>query len=194
MSWFKRAIDRLQGKSPTNWLGDRVINQVGNRTVLDIGCGILNAFGGRPIGSQHMCVDAFPPYIERLQEQGRSVVLGKAPEVMEQFEDQSWDCVLLLDVLEHLTRQDAEQALSHAERIARDEVIVFTPNGFLEQHGWEAWGLPHNELQAHRCGFRIEELEQRGYRCQIDRSTSEQHGDIEHLYGVRQRSVAVRAA
>lgn len=194
MSWFMRAFDKIQGKTPANWLGYRVKRRVGNRTVLDVGCGILQAFGGRPIGSRHMCVDAFPPYVERLRGLGNSVVLGKAPEVLEQFEDQSWDCVLLLDVLEHLVKRDAELTLSHAERIAREEVVVFTPNGFLEQQGWEAWGLPHNKLQAHLCGFSLKELEGRGYRCQVDRSTSEQHGEIEHLYGVRQRSVAVRAA
>jgi len=88
------------------------------------------------------------------------------------FADGSYDVVLLIDIIEHLEKKDGDVLLAHAERIARRAVFVVTPDGFSEQDGWDAWGLGHNELQAHVCGWSERELANRGYNltCRVKQS------------------------
>jgi hypothetical protein len=47
------------------------------------------------------------------------------------------------------------------ERIARDKIIVFTPNGFLPQDPWDG-----NPMQEHLCGWSVEDFRSRAYRVE----------------------------
>jgi len=43
----------------------------------------------------------------------------------------SFDVVLVFDLIEHITKENGEKLIRQLENIARDKVIIFTPNGFM---------------------------------------------------------------
>jgi hypothetical protein len=65
----------------------------------------------------------------------------------------------MFDLIEHLERGDALELLHRAERIARRVVVLTTPNGFLEQSSYGG-----NELQRHRSGWTVADLEREGFQ------------------------------
>ncbi|GFP24214.1 hypothetical protein HKBW3S09_01681 [Candidatus Hakubella thermalkaliphila] len=62
-----------------------------------------------------------------------------------------------MHAIEHVTKDDGLRLLSKLEEIARRQVIIATPVGFL------ASGSNHETLATHRSGWTIEEFKQRGY-------------------------------
>lgn len=167
-----------------NWLGELVAARVRpHDDVLDFGCGIMPATGGRLAVKRHVGVDSFQPYLDVI---GPPAILARLPEATKLFDDNSFDMVLLLDVVEHLSKADAIATIIDSERIARREVIVFTPQGFVPQAGWGAWDMPHNEDQAHLCGFNLSELEQAGYVCSLHDNGTQQVGPIISVFGFKQ--------
>ncbi len=71
----------------------------------------------------------------------------------------SFDEVVALDLIEHLTKDDGFQLIDAMERVARRKVIIFTPNGFLPQEPYD-----DNIYQRHISGWSAAEMQERGYR------------------------------
>jgi GT2 family glycosyltransferase len=179
--WRAHAVERRA--LTRNWLGDLVAAHVRpDDEVLDLGCGVMPATGGRLPCRRHVGVDCFEPYLDRI---GPPTVLADLPRGLESFAAGSFDVVLMLDVIEHLDKPAAMELIRRAERIARREVILFTPDGFVEQRGWPAWNLPDNPAQTHRCGFAFDELIGMGYECTRYPSGSLQAGPIVAVMGAK---------
>lgn len=138
-------------------------------TLLDIGCGI------RPqtyIPTRiHICCEPFLQYIKVLQAktleesdpQKLPYVLIQATwaEAVKLFPEKSVDSVFLIDVIEHLTKEESLYLLLATEKIARKQVVVFTTLGFMQQHddnGKDAWGLDGVVWQEHRSGWQPEDF------------------------------------
>jgi len=75
-----------------------------------------------------------------------------------EFPPESFDAVIMMDLLEHLDPADGTALLSKVERIARRKVMVFTPNGFVRQHEYDC-----NPLQVHRSSWSVDSFRRRGY-------------------------------
>ena len=77
--------------------------------------------------------------------------------------DRSVDTVFLLDVIEHLEKDTGQELLRQARRVARVQVVVFTPLGFMPHHFSEVpseWGaIEYGDLQNHRSGWIPDEFE-----------------------------------
>lgn len=134
------------------------------RTVMDIGCGI------RPqpyivARETHYLVDAHEPYLERAV---REWPHGLSPSccmvrfdwarALDVTEPQSVDTVFLLDVVEHLPKEEGLELLARTVALARKQVVLFTPMGLLPQtalEGADQWGFTTgaNALQEHRSGW-----------------------------------------
>ena len=160
-----RAIDR----AIFFWFSDyfvRVLEREcigGNcKTLLDIGCGKCSPiyrFSGKM--NHTVGIDAFEPVIE----ESRKLKIHNEYKVMEckdivnEFEENSFDCVCALDFIEHLSKEDGLKLIDSMEKIARKKVIIFTPNGFLPQ------GVHNgNPFQPHLSGWEVEEMKAMGYR------------------------------
>ena len=167
-----------------NWLGDLIAPRLRpTDEVLDLGCGIMQPTGGRLTTVRaHVGVDAFRPYLDRI---GPPFIHAPVQDVAAGLPPRSFDVVLLLDVVEHLDKPEALAVLAGAERIARREVIAFTPDGFVPQDGWAAWGMGHNDAQAHRCGLTLEELAGMGYACTRYPNGTEQHGPVVSVLAIK---------
>jgi hypothetical protein len=132
--------------------------------LLDIGCGIMPQTYIDP--SVHICCEPFPQYVNVLQEKIRKnennrssnyVVLNMTwSEVIKAFPKDSVDTVILVDVIEHLEKKEALDLLKQTEFIARHQILIFTPLGFLPQShpdGRDAWGLDGGAWQEHKSGW-----------------------------------------
>ncbi len=136
--------------------------------VLDIGCGIKPQNYIRPL--THICCEPYAEYVNHLQQEiavlenrDRSYILLNMGwgEAVRYFPPQSVDTVFLVDVIEHLKKEDGKKLLAATEDIARQQIIIFTPLGFMPQHhddGKDAWGLSGAQWQEHKSGWTPEDF------------------------------------
>jgi SAM-dependent methyltransferase len=76
------------------------------------------------------------------------------------FVQKSFDCVLLLDLIEHLPKRDGFKLINFVEKIARKKIIVYTPNGFMPQlRDLEE----RNIYQKHLSGWNWSEMRKLGF-------------------------------
>ncbi len=133
----------------------------GCRSLLDIGCGSNSPI--KSFSKKFYCVgvDAFLPSIEKSKKQGihDKYYNINVLDIGEKFEPNSFDCVLASDLIEHLTKEEGIDLLNMMERIAKNKIVIFTPNGFLSQGEYE-----NNRWQIHKSGWTAQEMEKRGYR------------------------------
>jgi ubiquinone/menaquinone biosynthesis C-methylase UbiE len=127
-------------------------------TALDLGCGPNSPLEGTAL-SYTVGVDIFEPYLKecRRKKIHSSYIRADIREI--EFKDSSFDAVLMLEVLEHLTKEEGRRLLDKCARWARKKVIITTPNGYLPQDGYD-----NNPLQEHISGWSVEELRRLGFR------------------------------
>ena len=130
-------------------------------TLLDVGCG-----SNSPIQrfsktfKYSVGIDGFQPSIDRSNAKGihNEYVLMNVMDIETKFNERSFDYVIASDLIEHLTKADGEKLISMMEKIARKRVIIFTPNGFLEQREYDG-----NKYQVHLSGWEVDEMRKKGY-------------------------------
>jgi len=134
-------------------------------TVLDIGCGIAPMNYFRP--KLHMMVDPWKEYTEILSyrysgDKSVLVLRGEALEALRQFADNSVDSIFLLDVIEHMDKAIGRQVIEESERVANEQIVIFSPLGFMpqhmESHESDGWGLSGTLYQEHRSGWTPEDF------------------------------------
>jgi SAM-dependent methyltransferase len=126
---------------------------------LDVGCGASSPT--RFVNLMHTVgVDAHPPTLAQARAHRTHDDLRPIPaqEIDRYFPEASVDCVVALDLIEHLTKEEGVALIAAMERIARKKVVLFTPNGYLHQLSHEG------DLQEHRSGWNVEEMERLGFR------------------------------
>lgn len=137
-------------------LTDRFFNAVAgmvdqlpsDHKLLEVGCGpgestrrLIQMLNGQSLEASE--------YEQRLvdlhKEQGFPVPLRQESVYQLQREDNAFDCVVMLEVLEHL--ENYEAALAEVFRVARKQVIISVPNeplwrmlNFLRGKYWSDWG------------------------------------------------------
>lgn len=131
------------------------------RIVLDIGCGIQPQRYLTP--KVHICCEPFQQYIDHLQkklptEGSTSFVVIKSTweQIINLLPPKSIDTIFLNDVIEHLEKDKALELLKATESIARVQIAIFTPLGFMPQYhqnGKDAWGLDGGSWQEHKSGW-----------------------------------------
>jgi hypothetical protein len=112
-------------------------------------------------------VDAHRPYLEVVKRDvagdPRFVLLNaRWEDIMEMLPDDSVDSVFALDFIEHLEKEEGLRMLREAERVARVQIVVYTPNGFFPQsyqpEGRDRWGMDGGLWQTHRSGWGTEDF------------------------------------
>lgn len=135
---------------------------VGVRSLLDVGTGtgIIGALcrvyrePERIVG-----VDGYAPYVERVRAMRfyDEVHLLDFARNRLPFDDQEFETVTCIEVIEHLERVDGLNLLDELERVGQT-VVVTTPNWFFDQEA-----LDENELQRHRSLWSVRDFRARGY-------------------------------
>jgi len=134
--------------------------------VLDIGCGIRPQTFIKP-RLQILC-DPFSEYIQILQnrfvnQSGYLFLTGSWEEVVRMLPDRCVDSVFLLDVIEYLKKEEGILLIRECERVARRQIVLFTPLGFMpqedENNSYDGWGLQGAKWQIHRSAWTPEDFE-----------------------------------
>jgi SAM-dependent methyltransferase len=132
---------------------------VGCETVLDLGCGrgFNSPLQGMAL-TQALGVDIFQPYLEECRQKDiySGYIQADIREI--EFKDSPFDAVLMLEVLEHLTKEEGRRLLDRCASWARKKVIISTPNGYLWQDRYD-----NNPFQEHKSGWSVEELRNLGF-------------------------------
>jgi len=186
-----------------NWVGDFCQNYIEPvDSVLDLGCGIMQATMdtcpsypktklkcGDLVG-----VDIYQPYLKFLRE--RNIQVFKADlRCRLPFSDKTFDVVLLLDVLEHLSLKDAAKLVEEAERVARKYIVVLTPKKFFpneEQavsNPFPYSGLGYNLFQIHKCLISKSWLEENGF--QLSRNLPSKYATVHQCFAVKKVSLRI---
>lgn len=129
-------------------------------TILDVGCGSNSPI--RNLSSNRYCVgiDIFEPWlneseVEKIHDKYYKLDVLKLDS---KFKEKSFDSVIALDLLEHLTKEQGSELLEKMEKIARMRIIIFTTNGYNPQHESD-----NNPWNVHKSGWTIKEMKHRGY-------------------------------
>lgn len=97
------------------------------KTVLDVGCAVGNYVHFlQDLGYEAKGVDFVDEFLVKARKTGKGGFI-KAEATHLPFKDNSFDTALLIDILEHLEKD--ELALKEAARVVRNRIIVFVPQG-----------------------------------------------------------------
>ena len=153
-----KAIKPLYTKLFPSWIEHLKRELSDCNTVLDLGCGYNS-----PI--QHcnvpfsVGVELFEPYLQERKKRRIHSQYIKADIRKIEFKSKSFDAVVALDVLEHLTMEEGLSLIKKMEKWARKKIIIFTPNGHVWQDDYD-----NNPLQEHKSGWSAKELEKLGFK------------------------------
>jgi len=132
--------------------------------VLDIGCGIHPQTLFEP--RVHICIESNTEYREIL----KAFFPNKCNFIFikntntEMFDDNSADTVFILNHLEHIEKKDGLALLDEADRVARKQVIVFTPLGSSPKHHKNSKStnmriLSGNKIHEHKSSWSPEDFD-----------------------------------
>jgi len=134
----------------------------GCNSLLDLGCGyntyIHKITKGIP---RSVGVDVFMPSIEkaRAAKTHSEFVLDDVMSYLRKQPDKSFDAIIALDLIEHLTKEDGIKLKDEMERVAAKKAIILTPNGFVPQRPYD-----NNPWQEHKSGWPWQEWIGYGYK------------------------------
>ncbi|MFC2011841.1 class I SAM-dependent methyltransferase [Chloroflexota bacterium] len=127
-------------------------------TVLDLGCGYNS-----PIQHCHIPfsvgVEVFEPYLIEARKKGIHDEYIRANVTELEIAQKSFDAVMAIEIIEHLTKEEAYRLIEKMEIWARNKVIISTPNGYIQQDGYD-----NNPSQVHKSGWTTNEFKNLGYR------------------------------
>ncbi len=121
--------------------------------VYDIGAGIRPIQWYKP--KRHVCVEPCKQYAEILSRAGFEVVEQTALNFLRHAEPT--ESIYMLDVIEHMEKDEATEVIALAEQVAQKQLIIFTPYGFMRQVD-DGWGLGEDDWQTHRSGWLPDEF------------------------------------
>ena len=131
--------------------------------ILDVGCGQSSLLQFIPKGENSWWVglDYFEPYIieSRKKKIHDDYILSDARSLP--FEDNSFDCAIAIEVIEHLNKSDGLKMIKEMERVAKKKIILTTPNGFFNAlSGPDAL----NPQEKHISGWTVKDFKNLGFR------------------------------
>lgn len=121
-------------------------------TVLELGCGYNSPLQYCTIPFS-VGVELFYPYLQESLRRGIHSQYFQADIRRIEFKPKSFDAVVAVEILEHLTAQEGAELLSKMEQWAKKKVVVITLNGYLEQDKYE-----NNRLQEHKSDWNVKKL------------------------------------
>lgn len=134
----------------------------GCNSVLDVGCGASSPLAYVKANKVTEGIDGYPASIAHSKKNKihDSYKTGDIRRLGYLYAPKSYDAVIALDVVEHLTRKGGFQLISDMEAIARKKVVVMTPNGFYRQED-----IDGNKLQVHQSGWRVTDFERLHFKA-----------------------------
>jgi SAM-dependent methyltransferase len=130
------------------------------RSVLDVGCGKESPLRNVKKTFRSIGVDIYKQSIQKSKASHihDAYIEGDVTKLKKYVKQKSFDVVIALDLIEHLTKKEGFQLMADMERTATKRVIIMTPNGFYHQDSFEG-----NSHQVHQSGWETSDFSKRGY-------------------------------
>lgn len=129
-------------------------------SVLDLGCGHSSPLQYCKNVKYSVGVEIHTPYLkESKKKKIHNKYLNKKVQGLK-FKENSFDAVILIEVLEHLSKKDGLILLKKAEKWAKKKVIISTPNGYFPMGT-----VDNNKFQKHLSGWTMKEFKRLNYEC-----------------------------
>jgi SAM-dependent methyltransferase len=157
INWLVLFCLSTFGRNVAIWKAFR--NRAGAK-ILDIGCGRYSALS-QLIKTQNFYavgLDIFEPHVRASNHRGTYQGVICADVRALPIKDKQFDLIVLLEVLEHLDKEDGQKALSELERVSREAILLTTPLRKCPHHDY--YGNPYEE---HRYVWSMEELNASGF-------------------------------
>jgi len=128
-------------------------------SVLDLGCGPSSPIKRCKNIKRSVGVEAFSPYLKKSKDQAiHTEYLQKNIESVN-FPDNSFDAVIMIEVLEHLPEELGKKMIKKMEKWSRKKIIISSPNGFVAQKA-----VDNNPLQKHLSGWDYKKMRDLGFK------------------------------
>lgn len=156
----------------------------GNRSLLSLCCGIGLELSGLETDNV-TAVDLAPQYLEQVKKRcpQAEIVESDALEFVKAQPDNSFDVISIIDGIEHMDKKTGELLIDQMKRVAKREILLFTPqgpgeDGYLKNEPHNAWGIEGaDHFQTHRSGWKIAELRGYGFKTLYRTQDTSQHGE-----------------
>jgi len=150
--WFFKEYDYR------NWLKRDLVDC---ESILELGCGANSPILQIGYGPKTDAVDIWQPYVDMHNRASNYNRCHQSDILALDIPTEYYDAVVICDVLEHLEKDEVFRSnlLEKIEKVAIKKVILFTPNGFIEND--EVDGDP---FQAHLSAWEPEDYTGRGYK------------------------------
>lgn len=141
-----------------------VLSLIRGKTVLDCGCGIGRwGYLLRKKGCAVVGFDLTKSNVIEAKKLSKYSALLVADASYLPFKEGSFDCLMAVELLEHLPKEKGVKFLEDTKRLARKLVVLSTPSGYFEA----LCDLPG---EIHQSGWNKEELEAFGFRCWLHKN------------------------
>jgi hypothetical protein len=129
-------------------------------TILELGCGRNSPVLQVGLGKRTVAFDIWQPYVTMHQQRGSYLACVCKDILAMGYPEKAYDAVVICDVLEHLRREEVvrRDLFALMEKAARKKVIIFTPNGFMENDC-----VDDDPYQAHVSAWEPADYTSRGY-------------------------------
>jgi hypothetical protein len=152
--------------------------------VLDIGCGIQPQ--KMVLANVHICVEPYREYADHLlnarHDRDYVVLNCDWEEATRVVAPGSVDSVFLVDVVEHLEKEEGRRLLNLTLPLVRRQIVIITPYGFMPQHhedGKDMWGLSGGSWQEHLSGWDERDFDDRWQLYVVpDRYKTDNQGNL----------------
>lgn len=164
--------------------------------LLDIGCGIMPQKEYKP--KVHICAEPFTQYVEVLQKkiakdymQDRKWIIlqNDFNQVLDAIPDNSVDTIMMIDVIEHIEKEEVKKYLTKMLKKVRQQCVILTPLGFMPQEhetSVDAWGLNGAEQQVHLSGWEPDDFEDDDWEfvvCKEYHFVNNMNEKLDQVYG-----------
>jgi hypothetical protein len=157
-----KITDRI-GLKHQNEVAKSLYKKYSVQTVLDLGGGNNPQFNiCKDLGIKQLIIDNFYPEVDLPVASRKVNILDFAAvesAIIEVFGSHKVDCVVAIQSIEHLTKEDGNLLLKKVENWSNKLVIFETPNGFVEQGAVDG-----NIYQIHRSGWSKKDFRSLGYK------------------------------
>ncbi len=144
-----------------NDINERPISSEGVK-VLDIGFGHGSHWrvSKFPEGLHVTAVDASADWLlDTMSLRPNETIVKVVPHGLKEIPGKSVDYCIAFDLIEHLPKHEGRLLMYEMERIARNKIYVFTPNGFVEQHPRD-----DNPFDSHLSGWKLNDFKAHGFQ------------------------------
>lgn len=160
--WIKKVYRYLFPERDAIYFSELEKQLNGVKSVLDLGCGSTSPIKNIKKNFVAVGIDCWEKEIEdskKLKIHDEYYLLDVL-NIDKVFAEKSFDAVLALDLIEHLTKEQGKLLIDKMEKIAKKKVIIFTPNGFVKQEPTK-----DNPFREHKSGWNYYETKKLGYKC-----------------------------